>query len=70
MQRKDIKETILEYMRNSAYAPMTAEDLLDAPNPFLLSCELFDFLLPMRSASNRAADSSFRSDAWSSFAAR
>ena len=30
MQRKDIKETILEYMRNSAYAPMTAEDLLDA----------------------------------------
>ena len=30
MQRKDIKETILEYMRNSSYAPMTAEDLLDA----------------------------------------
>ena len=30
MQRKDIKETILEYMRNNAYAPMTAEDLLDA----------------------------------------
>ena len=30
MQRKDIKEIILEYMRNSSYAPMTAEDLLDA----------------------------------------
>ena len=30
MQRKDIKELILEFMRNSTYAPMTAEDLLDA----------------------------------------
>ena len=30
MQRKDIKEIILEFMRNGTYAPMTAEDLLDA----------------------------------------
>ena len=30
MQRKDIKEIILEFMRNGSYAPMTAEDLLDA----------------------------------------
>lgn len=30
MQSKNIKETILEYMRSGSYAPMTGEDLLEA----------------------------------------
>lgn len=30
MQSKDIKELVLEFMRSSSYAPMTAEELLDA----------------------------------------